>query len=239
MTCEEFSNEFDVMMDSYLRFKDFDDKDMRDSMDFNEYEKSVFLTKAQELTVMDIYRGSSLGNSFEGTEEITKYLYNIVKRDTLKNNHKSNSGNCLIYSLDDINDLWLIVMEELLINNEDDNECLNGEHSLMIKPTTHDRLIKELRNPFRSPNNRKALRVIENNGIRIYIDKKYKNIIDTSYTLVYIKKPKPIILIDLPEGVSIDNNSIKSECELDSSLHKTILLRAVDIAKSTWLSNKK
>ena len=48
MTVTEFSNEFDVLIDSYRRFKDFDNKENLDSLDFNEYEKSIFLTRAQE-----------------------------------------------------------------------------------------------------------------------------------------------------------------------------------------------
>jgi hypothetical protein len=46
MTCEEFSNEFDVLVDSYRRFKSYDEKEQLDSIEFSEYEKSVFLTSA-------------------------------------------------------------------------------------------------------------------------------------------------------------------------------------------------
>jgi len=44
MTNQEFSNEFDTLVNSYRRFKDFDDREILDSIEFNEYEKSVFLT---------------------------------------------------------------------------------------------------------------------------------------------------------------------------------------------------
>ena len=46
MTTEEFSNEFDVLINSYSRYKDFDNKEILDSIEFNEYEKSLFLTQA-------------------------------------------------------------------------------------------------------------------------------------------------------------------------------------------------
>ncbi len=48
MNTVEFSNEFDTLLDSYRRFKDFDSKEELDSLDFNEYEKSIFLTDAQQ-----------------------------------------------------------------------------------------------------------------------------------------------------------------------------------------------
>ena len=51
MTLEEFSNGFDTLVNSYRRFKDFDKQEMLDSIEFDEYEKSFYLTKAQEEVV--------------------------------------------------------------------------------------------------------------------------------------------------------------------------------------------
>ena len=51
------------------------------------------------------------------------------------------------------------------------------------------------------------------------------------YVLRYIKKPKPIILIDLPNNLTINNISTATECELDPILHQEILQRAVELAK--------
>lgn len=60
MTTEEFSNGFDVLINSY--------SGLGDSLNFDEYEKSVFLTKAQEEIVEGLYTGKILGDSFEDTE---------------------------------------------------------------------------------------------------------------------------------------------------------------------------
>ena len=46
MSTEEFSNGFDILVDSYRRFKDFDDRMLLDTIEYSEYEKSVYLTKA-------------------------------------------------------------------------------------------------------------------------------------------------------------------------------------------------
>ena len=59
MTAEEFSNEFDVALASYRRFKGYDDQDLPDTLEFDEYEKSVFLTKAQEYIVRELYNNNS------------------------------------------------------------------------------------------------------------------------------------------------------------------------------------
>lgn len=55
-----------------------------------------------------------------------------------------------------------------------------------------------------------------------------------SYTIRYLKRPSPIILTDLEEGLSIQGISHKSRCELDESLHPVILKRAVELAKAAY-----
>ena len=46
MTVEEFSEQFDIIVNSYTRFRDFDDRQAQDTIEFDEFEKSVFLTNA-------------------------------------------------------------------------------------------------------------------------------------------------------------------------------------------------
>lgn len=61
---------------------------------------------------------------------------------------------------------------------------------------------------------------------------------DIEYTLRYIKKPAPIILVNLAEegfeGVSIEGLDSISECELPGETHQEILERAVTLAKIAW-----
>lgn len=57
---------------------------------------------------------------------------------------------------------------------------------------------------------------------------------DVKYTIRYIKKPAPIIIENLPENLSIEGVSTKSECELDEELHSEILQRAVELAKAAY-----
>ena len=65
-------------------------------------------------------------------------------------------------------------------------------------------------NPFKKPNNYKIYRTIDNNKVKLYIN---KSISPISYTIRYIKRPEPIILTDLTtSGVSINGKSIRSEC---------------------------
>ena len=75
MTLQEFSDNFDTLISSYMRFKDFDKKEQLDSIDFDEYEKSIFLTKAQEVIVESLYSGNNIyQEGFEQTEKLKRYL---------------------------------------------------------------------------------------------------------------------------------------------------------------------
>ncbi len=56
---------------------------------------------------------------------------------------------------------------------------------------------------------------------------------DSSYTIRYIKRPKPIVVHDIAP-LTIDGVSTTSDCELDESLHQEILQRAVELAKAVY-----
>lgn len=55
-----------------------------------------------------------------------------------------------------------------------------------------------------------------------------------TYTLRYLRKPRPIILHDLGRDLSIQGISTESTCELDESIHHEILTRAVELAKAAY-----
>ena len=60
MNVKEFSDGFDTLVSSYMRFKNFDKKEEIDSIEFDEYEKSLFLTNAQEEIVVNLYNGKNI-----------------------------------------------------------------------------------------------------------------------------------------------------------------------------------
>lgn len=223
MTTEEFSNEFDTILQSYSVKNEFD---QQNPIAFDEYEKSVFLTKAQEQIIITLYNGKNSSNeSLEKTEELRRYLSNIIKteiRTKLTDNlPNAVSQNSQFFSLPD--DLWFITYESVKIASKD--KCLNGKE-LIIIPVTQDDYFRTSRNPFRQSNDRKALRLdIKDNTVEII--SKY----DISQYLVrYLSKPEPIVLIDFEEGLSINNVSTKNECKLNPALHRLILDEAIRLA---------
>lgn len=53
------------------------------------------------------------------------------------------------------------------------------------------------------------------------------------YTIRYVQRPAPIVLRELPDGLSIDGVSKETECSLNPILHTDILNKAFELAVST------
>jgi hypothetical protein len=119
-------------------------------------------------------------------------------------------------------DLMFITYESVEIS---DGQCDDMTH-LDVIPVRQDEYHKIKRNPFRGANNRRALRLDLSDGV-IEIVAKF-NV--TSYYLRYLRKLRPIVLVNLGDEQSIEGVSTVSECELPEMLHQRILDRAVMLA---------
>lgn len=228
MTLEEFSNGFDTLVNSYRRFKDFDKQEILDSIDFNEYEKSLYLTEAQEELVVSFYNGkNSYGDSFESTEEMRRYLDILVKTKVFTKDEDGIDGigvsdNSIFFKLPD--DLAFITLEQITYGDESLG-CYNGTRA-DVYPVTQDEYSRIKDNPFRGPTKYKAIRIDTGDNV-VELVSKY-NI--EKYLIKYLSKPEPIILEDLPNDLTIRGVNKQNECKLNSILHRTILERAVQMA---------
>ena len=218
MNIQEFSNSFDTLLQPYITKESFSEQN---NLAFDEYEKSIFLTKAQEQIVLELYQ------ELEQSEEVRKYLSNLIKTDNyvpvgeqdetlINNNFKS-------YKVEINNDILFMIYEQCTLNDE--NNCINNK-IVSVVPTIHDDLNKVLKNPFKSPNSRKVIRLDFDNKIELI--SKY-NI--SNYKVRYLKKPNPIILVSLEDNLSINNGDTEvSNGETNPILHERIVQRAVQLA---------
>ena len=218
MNVQELSNLFDTLLQPYITKDNFG---KQNTLAFDEYEKSIFLTKAQEQIVLELYQ------ELEQSEEVRKYLSNLIKTDNyapvgeqdetlINNNFKS-------YKVEINNDILFMIYEQCTLSDE--NNCINNK-IVSVVPTIHDDLDKVLKNPFKSPNSRKVIRLDFDNKIELI--SKY-NI--SNYKVRYLKKPNPIILVALEDNLSINNGDTKvSNGETNPILHERIVQRAVQLA---------
>lgn len=223
MSIQEFSDGFDVLIQSYLSKTPFGEDTSKVNLAFDEYEKSLFLTQAQEELVISLYNGKNpYGDSFESTEEMRRYLAPLVTEDTLS----PIQGNSGVIGINSNSKFFTLPENLLFITYEDvtvsDGKCGEGS-KLDVYPITQDEYHKIKRNPFRGANDRRVLRLDLSDGV-IEVVSKY-NV--TDYYIRYLRKPDPIILEELDE-LTIDGESAPSECELHESLHQRILEGAVE-----------
>lgn len=229
MTTEEFSNSFDTLLNSYNTQALYGDQASRGEVVLDEYEKSVYLTKAQEDVVVALYNGKNPSkDTFEGTEEMRRYLNNLVKTYTYTKDDQEEevitvSSNSIVFELP--SDIAFITMEQVTFDDESLG-CYNGSVAT-VYPMSQDAYGKVKNNPFRGPTKYKVLRLDSGNGNTVELISKYKI---GQYLIKYLSKPEPIILEDLTNGLSIGGKTQKSQCKVNPLLHSTILDTAVLLA---------
>lgn len=235
MTTAEFSNEFDILYNNIT-------SNMAPGI--SEYEKSVFLTRAQEELVLGFYNGRNLNRTtFEETEESRRYLNSLVKTSkpalASATNYNKLISTSVLYNIP--SDVWFITYEEVKLIDD----ILTGGKKLPyntnciaeVVPTTQDSYFKKTRNPFKMPNDNKVFKIDGFSTTNIVeLISNYK--IDY-YLLKYLSQPTPIVLETMDGGATINNVAIRTECSLHQILHISILKMAVDMAKVVYDSQKK
>ena len=218
MTNKEFSDGFSTLLNSF---------GITPNITLDEYEKSTFLTNAQEQLIIDIYSGRNIiyGKSFEQTEEIRRYLSNLVETyetSTKVTGKLGLSKDSVFFEIPQ--DTWFITYEVALLKDSRLG-CLDGIEASVV-PLPQDDLYRAKDNPFRGPSKDRVLRLDIKSDLAELISKYNVD----KYLMRYISQPTPIILVDLPDGLSINGVSTESECELNPVVHRAILERAVQLA---------
>lgn len=208
MTESEMSIEFDLLYNNIAS---------NQAPGLTEYEKSVFLTQAKEAIIKSLYNGGA-GNSFESSEEVTRYLNSLVVEKELPITTTTKEVDL------STSNVWYVVYRA--VTNA------NNSKSKLVVPCTNDEIYKALENPFRKPSDRKILCTSKNETDTLYGDLTGF----TKYVIRYIKEPSPIILENL-NGLKINNSSVKGGLnDVPTSLHRYILTQAVTLAKAAWSS---
>ena len=233
-TVEEWSAEFDMLYNNITS---------NQAPGLTEYEKSKFLTDAQEAVVVMLYNGTAR-NSFEETEEITDYLSTLVKQADINGNAEDKTmphivEGTKIYRLP--NDILFRTLELCTLS---DVENCDGTVVANVVPVTQDEFWRTHRNPFKKQNERRVLRLAQgkygsdpvNGEGKSDYSELYSDYPIAKYTVRYIKRPEPIILCYLDDGLGIRGKTAPCTCKLDEALHLTILAEAVRMAKAVWNS---
>lgn len=228
MTVSEFSNQFDVL---------YNNISSNNAPNLDEYEKSTFLTKAQNELINNYFnpKGNKYQEGFDQNQKRQIDFLNLMQVEKLTENEND------LVKLDDRSLVYTYPPNILFIINETVNAIKNGIKKIInIVPLSYQEYSKLIQKPYKLPYKNQGWRLINNSNlnksIELIVD---PNIFVKDYTLKYIKKPNPIILTNLSndfggEGLSIEGETTEQTCSLDESIHEEILQRAVELAKSFY-----
>lgn len=236
MTTQEFSNEFDILYNNIMS---------NAAPGLNEYEKSVFLTKAQDEIVKAYFNPK--GNKFhEGYDDSAKRQIDFSML-TAYSSFKVEQGaegtlGYKTFLVPFISDALMVLNETIIVTRSSKNIVLT------IVPISYLELSRVMSKPYKYPLKWQAWRIIGTSTDLIGTDNIKAEIIigpnDTvnskneSYKMRYIKRPSPIILEDLGEsGLSIGGKTVEQTCLLDPEIHHEILQRAVELAKAAYIGD--
>lgn len=247
MTNSEFSNEFDILYNNIMS---------NQAPGLNEYEKSVFLTKAQDEIVKAYFSPNKAMEGFDGSEKRQIDFSSIIKQHATKPTKPGDSSTVFdkrSYTADlpSDKDVLMIINETLEVTRKTggsasstpsptgDSGNTGGSNNtdntitLTVIPISYTEYNRLMSKPYKRPLKNQAWRLLSgstSNTVELIAGN--EDTLDY-YKVRYIKRPQAIILTDL-EGVTLDNKKALQTCELDPILHHEILQRAVELAKAAY-----
>ena len=159
MTTAEFSNQFDLL---------FNNISSNQAPGLNEYEKSVFLTKAQDEIVKNYFQAESNGNTIKKGFDDTAIrqmdfsdliMSKTIQEETGDNAVPSVDPRALVYKISKDDRVYIIINESLyLMVSQEGKLKVNGIRQVVpIKYTEYMRLMSK---PFKEPLKNMAWRII-------------------------------------------------------------------------------
>ena len=233
MTNQEFSNQFDVLYNNVMS---------NQAPGLDEYEKSVFLTKAQNEIVLSYFnpRGNKLSEGFDDNPRRQVDFSMLMRTYTA-----TPSANPLFYpnsngakSVSVPTDVLVYINESLTVTRNTTTAYLT------VVPISFDEYHRQMAKPYKRPPHYQAWRLLNatessaNNTTTVTASADLiaaPNDTFGSYVARYVKRPRAIVLAGVTDsGVTVGGTDSEQTCELDPVIHEDILQRAVELAKAAY-----
>ena len=238
MNVSEFSLEFDVLYNNITSNL---------SPGLSEYEKSVFLTRAQEQIVKNHFgvksnsKQEGLNNSIKRDTDFSTLFKTVSITDGITEiPNPTNTLNTRVRRFTIKEDYLFIINEFCEIEKRDSAGNVDTQLTTVV-PLHYSEFARLNSGPYKEPNLHETWRIISDvvtvneSTFDLYIRYNWTLI---NYIIRYIKKPNPIILEDLStQNLTIDGKHAVSSCELNPILHQEVLDRAVELAKVAFLGS--
>lgn len=188
-----------------------------DAPGYTDRQWSILLTQAQENVVLEVLR---LG--FDYDELRRRVIQSLIEEKTYESSDISEFTNFAdnAYKVSIPSDYFHLVKD-------------TANLTVRVRPVSYDFYHTNIKNPFENPNDDEYWRLFTKEGLIIVTDGKEL----TSYYLVYIKRPDPIIISQLNETTAIESETAPKDCQLDSTVHRQVVTEAVKLAHA-YTSNQ-
>lgn len=201
MTVNEFSNQFDLLYNNIAS---------NQAPGLNEYEKSIFLTKAQDEIVKNYFEANSQGNTikkgFDDTAIRQMDFSDLISSKEYDDGIMGESvvdPRAIIYDIPKNDNIYIVINESLHLMG--DNGTVKGIRQIM--PITYLDYSRMMSKPFKEPLKNQAWRLITSGregedslSDKTYTDRgKVKTRVEIIPTSADLKKYTGNMVIDLPE----------------------------------------
>lgn len=262
MTTTEMSNEFDIL---------YNQVNSNQAPGVDEFEKSVFLTKAQNQVILAKF--DPRGNKFQAGFNIND-LGQLRQYDfsTLIENTELDKITSQQYSPYDPRAITFVLPDDyfLTLNESVVENYQQVPYIYQIIDISYSDYARLMQKAYQYPPKRSVWKLITKNGTveeqtvvednpqvaQIQTERgaklntiqnvevsgtfceligKFINEDNITYKMRYVKRPTPIVLVDLSEdGLSIDNVNTVTPCKLPEGVHHIIVQRAVELCTAIY-----
>lgn len=251
MTVKEMSDSLDSLLNSYSTKAAFGEEASKADIVLDEYEKSLYLTQAQDIVLKSYFQRNtnSEGNGFDDSEKRQIDFSSLITVKTLRQTTGTPfDERGILFSMpkrinneteiEGTTDVLFILNEQLLTTIGEGNTA--KKKTYVIVPINYKEYDREMSKPYAQPLKKQCWRLFQNAGqgfdyvtelIPVW-DLETKETI-VGYKMRYVRRPNPIVLTDMPDGLSIEGFDEENSCELNPILHPEIVQKAVDIIIST------
>ena len=245
MTTQEFSNTFDTLLNSYNSQGLFGEQASRGEIVLDEYEKSVLLTQAQDIIVKQYFEGGGVNGGFDDSARRQVDFSNLItvaeiSKETSSLPTANYDERSIIFKTPQV----LYVLNEKIVVSTNVGG-VTKKRQYVVVPINYKEYDRQMSKAYAQPLKKQAWRLFQDGGAST-LDL-YSEIIpvegsivtgeDPKYKIRYIRRPKPIILVNLDfatqSDLEIDGVKTVSECELNPIMHMDILNKAVELAYTT------
>lgn len=178
---------------------------------------SVLLTQAQENIIMETRK---MGFDFD--EFNRRLSHKLLTEKTISIAAEEEMGETVILNQPLGSNSYEVPLETDYLHIVKDT----ANSVVRVRPVSYDFYHTNIDNPFENPTSDEFWRLTGKDSLIIITDGSPL----AKYHLIYLRRPKPIIVADLPEDKAIEGHYLQTDCELDHSVHRLIVNEAAKLA---------